>query len=84
MHVFVHGPIVPLLLYHVRTRRGLKMDISKKGLGMPPTMRLLVLAMTARRHEEHVSAGARVLEMKRAASVAGGDVFVVSAVNMKV
>ena len=47
-------------------------------------MRLLVLAKAARRHEEHVSAGERVLEMKRAASVTGGDVCVVSAVKMKV
>ena len=50
---------------------------------MPP-MRLLVLAMAARRHEERVSVRARALELKRAASVAGGDVCVVCAVNMKV
>jgi hypothetical protein len=47
-------------------------------------MRFLVLAMAARRHEERVSAGARALELKRAASVAGGDVCVVCAVKMKV
>ena len=40
---------------------------------MPP-MRVLVLAMAARRHEERVLVGARALELKRTASVAGGDV----------
>ena len=51
---------------------------------MPP-MRLLVIAMAARRREERVLAGARALELKRAASVAGGDVCVVCAgVKMKV
>ena len=54
-------------------------EISKKGLGMPP-VRLLVLAMAARRHEGRVLAGARALELERAASVAGGDVCVVCAV----
>ena len=49
---------------------------------MPP-MRLLVLAMATRRHEERVSAGARALELERAASVAGGDVCVVCGVKMK-
>ena len=48
-----------------------------------PAMRLLALAMAARRHEERVSAGARALELKRAASVAGGDVCVVCGVKMK-
>ena len=63
------------------------MNTSKKCLGMPPMrllMRLLVRAMAARRHEERVSARARALELKRAASVAGGDVRVVCAVKMKV
>jgi len=46
---------------------------------MPP-MRLLVLAMAACRHEERVLAGARALELERAASVAGGDVCVVCGV----
>ena len=50
---------------------------------MPP-MRLLVIAMAARRREERVLAGARALELKRAASVAGGDVCVMCAVKMKV
>ena len=47
-------------------------------------MRLLVLAMAACRHEALVLAGARALELKRAASVAGGDVCVMCAVKMKV
>ena len=34
-------------------------------------MKLLVLAMAARRHEERLLAGARALELERAASVAG-------------
>ena len=46
-------------------------------------MRLLVLEMAARRHEERVSAGARAFELERAASVAGGDVCVVCGVKMK-
>ena len=50
---------------------------------MPP-MRVLVLAMAARRHEERVLVGARALELKRTASVAGGDVCVVCAVKMMV
>ena len=49
-----------------------------------PLMKILVLlAMAAHRHEERVSAGARVLELERAASVAGGDVCVVCGVKMK-
>jgi len=44
------------------------------------SMRLLVLAMAASRHEERVLAGARALELERAASVAGGDVCVVCGV----
>ena len=48
------------------------MESSKKGLGMPP--------MAACRHEERVLDGARALELKRAVSVAGGDVCVVCGV----